>query len=486
MAVTVSVNDAFTEAETAETQDITGSSETPTFALCFSTRSDTEGSVAGNLAFSAGATDGTNEYSVGTSTKRVSLAQRSVAITDLCYAAIMDTVFSTPNGGPMYAFHDSFLSNGHRIEMNDGVLASGDDSRHLMEFAMSGGDLSVEFGVWESGDSTSISTTNKVDLLIVAGVGDDPEPLSSVSPTTALRYGFGVAANQEGGIQQACHAHAHNLTNSAAGRISDSLVYMLVGTDGAIDDSVSVSTFGATGFTISTAGVPRFVWWALNFNETKIPFVVPFSTPTSTGTDPFTGTNVAPEFLAISGTKLASLNSDTEGTDACVWSIGGYDGTSHFCLSAMAEEASSSVEAGGYADAVILALPNDDNTIDTGDFIEATVSSLDADGATLNYTAAASTARQQIAWGWGDAGLGPQQADDTLALTDAALHIRGRRQIAGDTLGLTDSAIAILAQGVFVDQKLSGGTAGAESASGGTGSSRSSGGQSAVTGGGGE
>ncbi len=145
------------------------------------------------------------------------------------------------------------------------------------------------------------------------------------------------------------------------------------------------------------------------------------TTPTSTGDDVLASIGFQPSLQIVSLTKAAAVDTtyvDDADANANSLQVGAADGTNQFSSCAVDEDAKDTTKTFSVANNKLIDL--DDSVAGTAaNFIDATLSSFDADGRTLNYSVVDGTSRQ----GW-ELLLGTQVAPVSLPLSQRQRLIR--------------------------------------------------------------
>lgn len=120
-----------------------------------------------------------------------------------------------------------------------------------------------------------------------------------------------------------------------------------------------------------------------------------FDTQTSTGSYENSNFAFTPDAILLMGGQDTAVN--TVYGKATIF-VGGADGTTERAIGATDQDGVTTTNTSCFSQANVLALKNDDGTDDA----TASLTSLDADGFTLNYTDAATSASKVIAFAFGD------------------------------------------------------------------------------------
>ncbi len=159
----------------------------------------------------------------------------------------------------------------------------------------------------------------------------------------------------------------------------------------------SAQDFDANGFSLNTGsdspGNDYVNYLALELDSADDADVSIIDTPTSTGTQAYTDPGFTPVGLILAQTYCSSVNSNTQNGTI---TIGAADGTNEYCQGIASEDNSATMDAQSSASTSAVAELYDDDG--TGPDFDATLSSFDANGFTLNYTTTPiHTARKWVA-----------------------------------------------------------------------------------------
>lgn len=223
--------------------------------------------------------------------------------------------------------------------------------------------------------------------------------LGAASSTTATDQ----AVTAIGSCQAAATMH------DAARQLTDRCVaYHILGTSSVTDQgSAHVSSWDATGFTLThDVSIPSaYNLCYLAFGGTAQWKVISETQKTSTGTQAKTGVGFQPTALplVVSANMVASSSivGTSAGTEANLlgFTVGSYDGTTTgMTWIGEQDNNTASLSAQRQSTALVLATATGTNVVATGSSTTfastATVSSLNADGFTMNWATADATARQ--------------------------------------------------------------------------------------------
>lgn len=206
--------------------------------------------------------------------------------------------------------------------------------------------------------------------------------------------------------------------------------------DNAVDPGAEITAFGATTFTVTTRdeaalAADRVGFLALNLGgaNAKV-FSVAQDMPTATGPQSQAGASFTPLFLlglAIGDDRAANTWAATDADNSSV-GVGLTDGTRTFAATAWTDDAVTSACRCRIRNTHVWSLDNQAGALED----EATLTSFNADGWTLNFTTAASPAKRTVYLAIGDAATGGAADGDlsaagigTMTATGASLASGG-------------------------------------------------------------
>lgn len=374
-----------TNTSTGEQSLVYGSELTPTAAVIVWAGAESNGTARDEAAIGVGVTDGTNDYAIGATAEHGAGTIQNNTITR---EAVIANV--TPNAltSRSEAAHVDFSAGGETINWT---------KTYTTAFRLAG------LGIVATNAAAGVCTPHATaDSSINITPGFTPDALIFIHTGTnapALgndyRSALGFAVN--GGDQIAVSWRYDDDTASqlTAGQIASTRSGLAVGIIGTTRNATEVTSWGSTTTVTSrdsgNAGGDEMFWLALELENGVWCGII--DTPTSTGTQAYTGVGFRPGALLVVGTMIATVDSAI--TDADAGSIG-YgiwcnDG-GEYCVTAQAENGAGTSNTQSYANTKIMDLPIDDG----GAGITATMVSADADGFTLNYTAVLGTARKWL------------------------------------------------------------------------------------------
>lgn len=246
----------------------------------------------------------------------------------------------------------------------------------------------------------AFSWTGDLGTQAITGVGFQPECLfvannfnTTLGTTTSSYMGYGIATGATSRGAFACGSR-DNVASAVVDTFQKTDRIAVNGQVGVGQWEVDLSSFDADGFTINgvddnAGGDIRMGYAALRGGHFHLGS---FNTRTTTGTQALTGTGFQPAAVMFYGYMQPSgalANRSMHPT------FGAYDGTSEWTVSACDVHGADPSSCRNYQSSTkSLGTTSDANP--TLVILEADVQSLDADGATLNYTTADATARQNL------------------------------------------------------------------------------------------
>lgn len=273
-----------------------------------------------------------------------------------------------------------------------------------------GSDLSVAVG--DVDQDSSVSTLSFApDTVIFVNPNSSSSQNSNISDTK-MSYGFSFkgASTEEG-------CYSHNFVDTT----TPSSVSTAVRNDGAFSQGGSyvngITTWASNGFTVGTGvGSDRIAYLALKTGLLADVRII--DGPTSTGNQSYTGVGFKPQFLMVIGSDHDTVNTiETTGTGSG-FSVAVYDGTNENSYATIfgEEDAANPTNVWYGAGQTIISAYNDTGSSAVN---IATVSSLDSDGYTFNYSTANATARKHLVFAISDT-YNLQPGQGTLTLSGSA------------------------------------------------------------------
>ena len=386
----------FTKNTITGNQTISGVGFTPLGYIMWSSGSTAaSGSFAGPFSMSIAFCDGTNNkarvYHMDNRTGHTavsSLSDNAVYLKTTATATVQAK-----------ATHSSFTSDGAIINwtVNDSstviisvLFIGGSD---VTDFVV--GDFGVKTSTGSQTVSTSIGSTPKLALFIPHGVTSMGSSL-----TTGGDIAFGGAVSSSSKFAWAIHNRNDDGTDH-----SDSIIYnskcisRLDQSQTALvfDYEADFTAFTASGFTINVTNAPsvaNLCSYLLISGSSTVNFSINNTTQkTSTGSQAFTGTGFQPVALMVTGTAQTSINASVE-TGSMDISIGAASAAAEAGAQAFSEVSASAQTTCSYCNTgkaystVAAATTATSSSVDG----EASLTSLDSDGATINWSTSPGTA----------------------------------------------------------------------------------------------
>jgi len=369
---------------------------TPKAAIVLLSNAYTTGNPAIGLITSIGFWDGTNQnvHAVG------SLDNIGQSVGNSTRSAATDHIVHVASGGTVYA--ECTASNapgGNGIRLTLSVDATGVE-RYATVILIGGSDVSADTGSLEcdpvensSNDETSLSYEPDVAFFSCIGYAG-----TALDSATAEILSFGVAVNDGSETQRAMLLGAVDnvgttVTNERVETSDDSGTHSVAGQlwNNILQHTQELTAFNADGFTLTSrdggAGGDYVFWLTLNLGGGDM-WLDTLTTPTSSGLD--TSYSTSPGFtpsVVMAAGCTASASDTTTGAQS--FSIGASDGTQHSAIASRNRDNQSTSDTDSESREKVIDIRTES---DGSDLTDATLSSFDTNGFTLNYGNADSTA----------------------------------------------------------------------------------------------
>lgn len=396
MPLTVAVARAAANTSTG-TQDITTTDLgglTPVGVLFLMNYATSDATAADHGYFVAGAASGATErWACASSTEHgvgsVDTARR--AATDVCLM-IQGPGSSTLEGE---ADFDSFITNGVRINWTNAV----DGAYFITAIFFAGTNVECHAGTFSPG--TSVNSDVDVtapgfepDAIIFATHGNPFDDTHA----NGFDIGFGFAVNDGSDTQRSiCYTEAHGSADGDPNAFLSTNYGIAALTSGtSLDWACEIGSFDASGFTatlrLASAGSDDVGYLAVYTDGSEV-WAGTHDTPTSTGNQASTAPGIEPDLIVFGMTELEAV--DTGASDATAGSIGvaALTASAQFATSFCSEDGVATTNTQSLSDDQAVNLPDDDGT--SG--IEGTLTSMDATGWTINFSAVTANAKKFIA-----------------------------------------------------------------------------------------
>jgi hypothetical protein len=384
------------------TQSITGVGFQPKAYILFVTKAsvDDTDSATGESILSIGMTDGTTQFCM------MSGSEDNQATNDVGRRGMTDEVLcsfdaqanQTVDGE---ANHVSMDADGFTINIGDDFTDPASPLVHYIAFG--GDDLSVDAGTVDLADvvDTSVDVTApgfEPDVVITSFLGVLLD-LDGDTSNDVHSFSLGWAVNPD---RQASGNQFSMMTAGRDGQTGgdsysrfDNVRAGTSHRDSAIDASYEIGTFDASGFDVTTRLAPATTneimgYLALNLGATNPQVYTTARTArTASGNDVETGAGFQPIFLM--GIGSAAVTTANSNTNAGSMAVGITDGTNSLSLMRFDDDAlNPSNNANRVTNTQFMSANSDSGAIDW----EATFTSFDSNGWTINYGNAAGAAYQ--------------------------------------------------------------------------------------------
>lgn len=396
--MTVAIKVARAAANTSTgTQDFTTTDLgglTPKAALFIATRAVTNNTAAAGGALCIGAaTSATQRWALW------SMSLDNVANTDESRTGMLDKCIAIPLATGLIdgeADLDSFITNGVRINWTN-APATG----ILIEVVLFAGDeVNAHADTYVPGTSVDgvvdVTAPNfPPDVLFLASQGGALG--DTVGPPHILSFGFAV--NDGSNTQRSILQTEAQAAAAGAPKARVSTLYgaaELTGGAGTLNWASEIGSFDSVGFSstlrLASAGTDKVAYLAVEIGSYQA-WVGTHDTPTGTGNQASTAPTFQPEFLMFGMTQAASVDAAITGADAGPFGITAITSTAQFSSAIALEDGAATINTQSLVRDIAADLDNDDGTAG----IEATYSSFDTNGWTLNFTSVLAAARKWIA-----------------------------------------------------------------------------------------
>ena len=383
------------------TQDITSTAlggETATGAFFWYTGGVTLGTNKTNMAaFGTGAVSGSGEQWAASSVSKNSESSTTVDRRDMTDRCIH---YTFPGGGiDGEAEFDSFITNGIRIDWTNAP-----DDPFLITVLLVAG-VQTHAGTHDPGttvDGTVANTDPGFEIGFM--LGHTVSSTFSDARSDFNIFSFGIAINDGSETQKSFSYNEPN--GQAAGdphARMDSSYFIAPQVSGGtgLNWVAEITAFGATGFTTTlrnaTAAGDEFGYFAVENSQLNV-YLDIIDSPTSTGSVASSAPGFEPDAIMIAQSQLQSVDSGVQNSTAGAFSLGGAHSTSdEYTQTFSNEDGAGTTQTCAKAIEQIVHILDDDKT--TG--IDATLTSFDTNGYTLNYTNVKGTATKFIVFAFG-------------------------------------------------------------------------------------
>jgi hypothetical protein len=362
-------------------------------------------STGSGTIFSIGFWDGVNSFQGCTRT----ILTNGVGTTDTTRVQFTDRIISWSSTTPRY-LTCSAITDG--LEFTHNAIVPTDRVRYITAIFFNGL-TNVKGASYNMGATTAEQNINTV------GFKPDLVFFMTAGLVTNGSFGddglisFGVAHNNSSDVISQCVMLAGSGDAKASGdpymrSISGKVLGQII--DATTSYTGEVSNFDAEGFSLTTnasTASDKMLYLALELANPDDAWVSLMDAATSTGNSATTGVGFQPQVLGLVG----GLTTDETMHTKMSFSFGASDGTAERSIAIYDEDLADPTNCANEADlSNVLAIYDDDGT----DLATASLSSMDSDGFTLNYTLAGS-AYKILTFAVGDSTAG-----DSIAVTGVA------------------------------------------------------------------
>ena len=313
------------------------------------------------------------------------------------------------------------ITDGIRLTKNFGTVST---DRYVGAILINGLDNAsvTEHSLGFTTSATTVTTSHNNNAVFSIGIGGNGG--------NEARFAIGCAHFDGTTVTQGAvlfQSQNGQSTTNTDGRTTHTYVGGELSTS-SVQYQYSLGNFTSTSFDVTTtanAGNDSVMFLAMDLPDPGDFWVDIIDAATTTGNDATTGLGFQPEVVGLLSEISTTLDSTSAGR---THSFGAGDGTTTFCHFAHDENGVTTVNANSERGTNIINVTDDAGT---DDFI-ASLSSLDSDGFTLNYSDAATGATKILAFAFGDSTAG---GATNVALTgQGATSQQGTLSVTGDAL----------------------------------------------------
>jgi len=359
---------------------------TPVGAIAWGSFGTANGTAVVNHGFFFGGYDGTRQNSMAT------VGEDNVDTSNSGFVRDTNSIITTlvlPGRTVDSDCTASFITDGIRL-----TCADAPPSAYLANVLLfSSADVAAIHVNSNTGSVTLDGTLNVTDpgfqgdLLIVWSTN-----FTGAGPSGSARPSIGFATRVGGLVQRSL---GFNVNNAAANQVVGSrLATNRIVTNPASLSSLELSQFTATGFDVITRDVgtgPAFGYMDIQFTAGRAAKLMTSAAPTATGNAAVTGAGFQPQAGLMLQGEIAAVDTDYNTDDGEVFAFSAFTGLASATASIFEEDGNNFSDNDSMTDTKVCRTRKDG-----ADYATCTLSSLDADGATFNYTATNGTARQRV------------------------------------------------------------------------------------------
>lgn len=373
---------------------------TPVAALFFGSYGTVAGTAVDHAMFFVGATDGTRNRGMTFASEDVGVVANTDTGAVVSTSTAVMTQLAADQTQDASAVFSAWTAGGVTINITDAPPAA-----YLMTVVLFGpGAVSNAY----------------VDNNITPSVIDTATDITTVGFLADLVIGWGYSQNSASNRPQVGFATSDNVQKGAAWndtnnvatsdiRAHVSSTYIMP--SAASSAAIEFRDFDSSGFSAFLRGVNgtayNFHYLALKFQAGVSAKVVTSASPIVTGAHSITGAGWTPQFGLMAHTSAPTVDTTTTSDDAEVFGLSAFTAAGSSCIAVFSEDGTGTPDAECITDTKPVRLRKDHL-----DFMVATFTAFNSDGAEFNYSTADGTARQRAVL-------------FIKALTGSSLHKRG-------------------------------------------------------------
>lgn len=353
---------------------------TPKGALVWGGFGTANGTVVDHAGLWIGGYDGTNQNSIGmTEGDNLPDSDTGAAIDSNSALITLDSAHT--KDGDCTA---SFITDGIRLTCADAPPAA-----YVVNVLLIGGSGVSNVFVGTATGNASVGGTTAVSA---PGFTPDVVLPWSAYTTGAWRPSVGIATNEGGSIVQRAMASNHNDANATMAVSSVLSTNRLVASPVGLG-TLELTSWDANGFTVttrdSTSGVPSFGYLAIKLNG-LLAKLMTSAAPAGAGSQSVTGVGFRPQVGLMLQGEFAAADTIYSADDGEVFAFSAFTAAGSAGSGTYNEDSDGTSNTESMTDSKACRTRKDN-----ADYATCTLTSLDGDGATFNYTTNVGGARQR-------------------------------------------------------------------------------------------